>query len=67
MLCHRVCLGSTKNIAENKLMFGFLAQDESVEMKDAISPDRSYGAAVRYVAFGIEGSVVRLRKGEPWS
>ena len=59
------CLGGTKDIAVRNLMFGALTQNESSEMKGSVSYDSGYGAAVRHVAFGLEGSVVRLRKGDP--
>lgn len=61
------CLGCTKDIAGNKLMFGVLARNESPEIRDGEGYSSGYGEAVGHVAFGLEGSVVRLRKGSPCS
>jgi hypothetical protein len=48
-------------------MFGVLTQNESSEIKGTVSYDSGYRAAARHVAFGLEGYVVRLRKGDPCS
>lgn len=58
------CLGGTKDVTARSLMFGVLAQNDSPEVKGTVSYDSGYGEAVRHVAFGVEGSVVRLRKGD---
>jgi hypothetical protein len=66
-LSQGACLGGRKDIAENNLMFGVLTQNESSEIKGTVSYDSGYRAAARHVAFGLEGYVVRLRKGDPCS
>lgn len=61
------CLGFTKDIAANKLMFGVLVQNGSPKMQGGVSPDKGFGGAVGHAAFGLEGSVIRLRKGDTCS
>ena len=58
------CLGDTKDIAANRLMFGTLVQNGVLEPKGVTSSGGGDRATVKHVAFGLEGSVVRLRKGE---
>ncbi|KAE9368373.1 hypothetical protein N431DRAFT_470085 [Stipitochalara longipes BDJ] len=61
------CLGSTKDIAAKKVMFGVLTQISSPKVKRGEGYSSGYGEVVKHTAFGLEGSVVRLKKGSPCS
>jgi hypothetical protein len=57
------CLGDVKKIEQRKLMFGMLINDRGTESEESMPVNGETGSDYPHAAFGLEGTVVRLRKG----
>jgi hypothetical protein len=62
-LADGACLGETEEIRNERLKFGILTGGNEVERKDRMQPGVEGGSEKTHAAFGLDGSVVRLRKG----
>jgi hypothetical protein len=61
------CLGDVKKIEQRKLMFGMLINDRRTGSEESVPVNGETGSDYPHAAFGLEGTVVRLRKGAPCS
>jgi len=57
------CLGDVKKIEQRKLMFGMLINDRGTGSEESVPVNGETGSDYPHAAFGLEGTVVRLRKG----
>jgi len=62
-LANGTCLGETEGIRNERLMFGILTGGNEMERKDRMQPGVEGGLEKAHAAFGLDGSVVRPRKG----
>ncbi|KAL3419653.1 hypothetical protein PVAG01_08151 [Phlyctema vagabunda] len=65
-----MCLGETKGMGEERLMFGVLTPPVNQHRQEGTERGRSgeeEEGELKHIAFGLEESVIRLKKGEHYS